>query len=85
MNARTRCGALLRSHAWLGGNAQWALAPCLLKAIAMPSIETLVTFFVVAVVLALTPGPDNIFVLVQSVQRGWRLGLAVVLGGVMRL
>ncbi|HMZ86920.1 MAG TPA: LysE family translocator [Giesbergeria sp.] len=46
----------------------------------MPSIETLVTFFVVAVVLALTPGPDNIFVLVQSVQRGWRLGLAVVLG-----
>ena len=24
--------------------------------------------------------PDNIFVLVQSVQRGWRLGLAVVLG-----
>ena len=46
----------------------------------MPSIETLVTFFGVAVVLALTPGPDNIFVLVQSVQRGWRLGLAVVLG-----
>ena len=44
----------------------------------MPSIETLVTFFGVAVVLALTPGPDNIFVLVQSVQRGWRLGLAVV-------
>ncbi len=46
----------------------------------MPSIETLVTFFGVAVVLALTPGSDNIFVLVQSVQRGGRLGLAVVLG-----
>ena len=46
----------------------------------MPAIETLVTFFGVAVVLALTPGPDNLFVLVQSAQRGWRAGLAVVLG-----
>ena len=46
----------------------------------MPSIETLVAFFGVAVLLALTPGPDNIFVLVQSAQRGWRAGMAVVLG-----
>ncbi len=46
----------------------------------MPAIETLVTFFGVAAVLALTPGPDNLFVLVQSAQRGWRAGLAVVLG-----
>ena len=33
-----------------------------------------------AVVLALTPGPDNIFVLLQSAQRGWRAGMAVVVG-----
>ena len=46
----------------------------------MPSVETLVAFFGVAVLLALTPGPDNIFVLVQSAQRGWRAGMAVVLG-----
>ena len=46
----------------------------------MPSLDTLMAFFCVAVVLALTPGPDNLFVLVQSAQRGWRLGLAVVLG-----
>ncbi|MCZ2406616.1 MAG: LysE family translocator [Burkholderiales bacterium] len=46
----------------------------------MPALETLIAFFGVAVVLALTPGPDNLFVLVQSIQRGWRLGLAVVLG-----
>lgn len=46
----------------------------------MPSAETLVAFFGVAVLLALTPGPDNIFVLVQSAQRGWRAGMAVVLG-----
>jgi len=46
----------------------------------MPTLETLITFFGVAVILALTPGPDNIFVLLQSAQRGWRAGLAVVVG-----
>ena len=46
----------------------------------MPSLETLVAFFGVSVLLGLSPGPDNVFVLIQSAQRGWRLGLAVVLG-----
>ena len=46
----------------------------------MPTLETLIAFFGVAVILALTPGPDNIFVLLQSAQRGWRAGLAVVVG-----
>ena len=46
----------------------------------MPTLQTLIAFFGVAVVLALTPGPDNIFVLLQSAQRGWRAGMAVVLG-----
>lgn len=46
----------------------------------MPSVETLAAFFGVAVLLALSPGPDNIFVLLQSAQRGWRAGLCVVLG-----
>ncbi|WP_367065963.1 LysE family translocator [Oryzisolibacter sp. LB2S] len=46
----------------------------------MPSIETLLAFFGVSVLLALSPGPDNIFVLLQSAQRGWRAGMCVVLG-----
>ncbi|MDY0106386.1 MAG: LysE family translocator [Giesbergeria sp.] len=46
----------------------------------MPTLETLIAFFGVAVILALTPGPDNIFVLLQSAQRGWRAGMAVVVG-----
>ena len=46
----------------------------------MPSTDTLFAFFGVAVLLALTPGPDNVFVLLQSAQRGWRAGMAVVLG-----
>ncbi|MFZ5485593.1 MAG: LysE family translocator [Pseudomonadota bacterium] len=46
----------------------------------MPSLHTLSTFFGLAVLLALTPGPDNLFVLLQSAQRGWRAGMAVVLG-----
>ncbi len=46
----------------------------------MPSIETLIAFFGVSALLALTPGPDNIFVLLQSAQRGWRAGMCVVLG-----
>lgn len=46
----------------------------------MPTDQTLLAFFSVSVLLALTPGPDNIFVLLQSAQRGWRAGMAVVLG-----
>ena len=46
----------------------------------MPTPDTLIAFFGIAVVLALTPGPDNLFVLLQSAQHGWRTGLCVVLG-----
>jgi threonine/homoserine/homoserine lactone efflux protein len=46
----------------------------------MPDLQTLIAFFGVAVLLGLSPGPDNLFVLVQSAQRGWRVGLCVVLG-----
>lgn len=46
----------------------------------MPTLQTLITFFGVAVLLGLSPGPDNLFVLVQSAQRGWRVGLCVVVG-----
>lgn len=41
---------------------------------------TLLTFFLASVLLALTPGPDNIFVITHSVLRGWRAGFAVVIG-----
>lgn len=37
-------------------------------------------FFLTAVLLALTPGPDNIFVLSQSLAFGRRAGIIIVLG-----
>lgn len=46
----------------------------------MPAFETLLTFFGVSVLLGLTPGPDNLFVLLQSAQCGWHAGMAVVVG-----
>lgn len=46
----------------------------------MPAPESLFAFFGIAVLLALSPGPDNIFVLMQSAQHGWRAGIAIVLG-----
>lgn len=46
----------------------------------MPPLESLLAFFSIAVLLALSPGPDNIFVLIQSAQKGWRAGLAAVAG-----
>ena len=46
----------------------------------MPTWDVLIAFFGVSVLLGLSPGPDNLFVLVQSAQRGWRVGLCVVLG-----
>jgi threonine/homoserine/homoserine lactone efflux protein len=44
------------------------------------SIETLAAFFAASVLLALAPGPDNIFVLTQSALRGKGSGLVVTLG-----
>jgi len=43
-------------------------------------LETLLTFFMAAILLALAPGPDNIFVLTQSSLYGKRSGLVVMLG-----
>lgn len=46
----------------------------------MPPFETLIAFFGVSVLLCLSPGPDNIFVLLQSAMHGRRAGLLVVAG-----
>jgi threonine/homoserine/homoserine lactone efflux protein len=46
----------------------------------MPSIETTSGFFIVALILGLSPGPDNTFVLMQSITSGRRAGLFVVAG-----
>lgn len=46
----------------------------------MIPIETALTFFATSVVLALAPGPDNIFVLTQSALRGRAAGILVTLG-----
>ena len=46
----------------------------------MIPIETFFTFFTASVILALVPGPDNIFVLTQSVVKGKQAGLAVMSG-----
>lgn len=43
-------------------------------------LDTVAAFFATAVLLALAPGPDNLFVLMQSAMRGRGAGLLVVLG-----
>jgi len=46
----------------------------------MPAPDTALSFFGIAILLALAPGPDNVFVLMQSATHGRRAGLFVVLG-----
>lgn len=46
----------------------------------MISFDTALTFFAASVLLALAPGPDNVFVLLHSAAHGRRAGLLVVLG-----
>ena len=46
----------------------------------MPTLQASLAFFTVALLLALSPGPDNLFVLVQSATGGRRAGFAVVAG-----
>jgi threonine/homoserine/homoserine lactone efflux protein len=46
----------------------------------MPSIETSVAFFGLALLLAFAPGPDNLVVAMQAASQGRKSGLLVVLG-----
>ncbi|WP_299620558.1 LysE family translocator [uncultured Tenacibaculum sp.] len=43
-------------------------------------IETLISFALSTIALAISPGPDNIFVLTQSIVNGKKYGLATVFG-----
>ena len=46
----------------------------------MQPVDTLSVFFVTSLLLAVTPGPDNLFVLAQAAQRGKLAGVIVTLG-----
>jgi len=46
----------------------------------MPDLHTTLAFFAASVLLALAPGPDNVFVLLHSALHGRRAGILVVLG-----
>jgi threonine/homoserine/homoserine lactone efflux protein len=46
----------------------------------MPPVDTLLVFFMASILLALTPGPDNLFVLAQAAQHGRVAGIAVTIG-----
>ncbi len=46
----------------------------------MIPIDILAAFFLASVLLALSPGPDNIFVLTQSALNGRLAGLVVTIG-----
>ncbi len=43
-------------------------------------IETLLSFVLATAILSISPGPDNIFVLTQSIVNGKKYGLATVFG-----
>ncbi len=46
----------------------------------MPAWDTLMQFFLASIALGLAPGPDNIYVLTQSVAQGRNAGIVVTLG-----
>lgn len=46
----------------------------------MPSLDTLLAFLGVSVLITLAPGPDNLMVIGQSLARGRRAGLAFGMG-----
>lgn len=46
----------------------------------MPSLDASLSFLGIALVLAYTPGPDNLFVLMQAITRGRAAGMFVVFG-----
>ena len=46
----------------------------------MLTFQTALTFFGVSILLGFSPGPDNVFVLMQSATQGRKAGMLVVLG-----
>ncbi|MBF0586941.1 LysE family translocator [Prosthecochloris sp. N3] len=46
----------------------------------MIPVDTLIAFFAASLLLALVPGPDNLFVLAESAARGARAGLMITIG-----
>ena len=46
----------------------------------MIGLESIIPFFIASVLLAIAPGPDNIFVLTQSALNGKKAGIAVMFG-----
>lgn len=46
----------------------------------MIEFKTILMFFTTSILLALAPGPDNLFVMTQAAQQGRRAGLLVTLG-----
>lgn len=46
----------------------------------MPPLDVSLAFFIASIVLALAPGPDNVFVLTQSALYSWKQGLSVTVG-----
>lgn len=46
----------------------------------MPSIETLIAFTLAAIVMNLSPGPSNLYVMARTLEQGVRGGLAAVAG-----
>lgn len=43
-------------------------------------IENLISFFIASILLALSPGPDNIYVIAQSLANGTKSGIATTIG-----
>ena len=46
----------------------------------MPSLDTLLAFLGISILITLAPGPDNLMVIGRSLARGQRAGLAFGLG-----
>lgn len=46
----------------------------------MLPFDTIALFFAASVLLSLSPGPDNVFVLIQSMTHGVRAGVVITLG-----
>ncbi|MEY3124083.1 MAG: hypothetical protein RLZZ573_603 [Pseudomonadota bacterium] len=71
-----RYTALFGIYIWL----LWQLFDAFHHTTFMLTLHTTLTFFGASVLLALAPGPDNVFVLLHSAMHGRRAGLLVVLG-----
>ncbi|HAW21018.1 MAG TPA: lysine transporter LysE [Flavobacteriales bacterium] len=77
MEAKT---PLAQFVSWIENNLRGVRSIIMIELTLRVDLQLLIGFLTASVALALMPGPDNIYVLTESISKGWRQGVGITTG-----